>query len=213
MSNRIPANPLPSDNRSAGEQPASKPRSRCGMMRVIFSFQTRSLMRALIPVFLLALILAAASCTGSDDQREFEEQAFLAPEGYTETDASGNLIDGGEFDPDDWRVAPFFQGLIEVDPAFPNPVLTTDQVTLQVLITGVESINGLGIYAWFHETGGIRPIDLISQSPVPPGLHTFRFQAAELSRFDDVESARGLKRLLLLDNNENVISYGDILVE
>lgn len=51
------------------------------------------------------------ACGQDDDQRDFENEAFSLPEGFTETDGSGQIVDENE-DPDDWRTAPFFQGLV-----------------------------------------------------------------------------------------------------
>jgi hypothetical protein len=40
------------------------------------------------------------------------------------------------------------------------------------------------------------------------------FSPLELSRFqNDADGARGLKRILIFDGSNNLISYGDIMVE
>ncbi len=70
------------------------------------------------------LVLLGVSCGQDDDQREFEQEAFQLPDGITETEGNGSIISE---DPDDWRTSPFFQGLVFVDPAFPNPVSIGDQ--------------------------------------------------------------------------------------
>jgi hypothetical protein len=158
----------------------------------------------MMPVFLL-------SCSGSDDQREFERQALSTPSGFTETDASGAVT--GTVDPDDWRIAPFFQGLVEIQPAFPNPVQTTENVTIEITITGVEAVRGLDVVAWF-EGGHVRSVYQDPSNPLNFGLKSVRFSALELSRFGtDGDEARGLRRVLIFDGNDNLISYGDIKVE
>ncbi len=158
----------------------------------------------MLPVFLV-------SCSGSDDQREFERQALSPASGFTETDASGALT--GNVDPDDWRISPFFQGLVEIQPAFPNPVQTTENVTIEITVTGVEAVRGLNIMVWF-EGGHVPSVYQDPSNPLQPGLIVARFSALELSRFGNGgDGARGLKRVLIFDGNDNLISYGDIKVE
>lgn len=158
----------------------------------------------MLPVFLV-------SCSGSDDQREFEQQALSTPSGFTETDASGAVT--GDVDPDDWRIAPFFQGLVEIQPAYPNPVQTTENVNIEITITGVEAVRGLDIMVWF-DGGHVQSVYQDPGNPLNPGLIVARFSALDLSRFDNGgEGARGLRRVLIFDGNDNLISYGDIKVE
>jgi hypothetical protein len=162
-----------------------------------------------ILIFLLTALLF--SCSGSDDQREFERQAMQQPSGFTHTDASGAVT--GSVDRDDWRIAPFFQGLVEIEPAYPNPVLTTEQIRLEITVTGIESVRGLQISA-ILDGGYYQPIYTDHTSPLNPGLKVVQFSPLDLSRFDDdSDGARGLKRILIFDGNNNLISYGDIMVE
>ncbi len=154
------------------------------------------------------------ACGQDDDQRDFENEAFSLPEGFTETDGSGQIVDENE-DPDDWRTAPFFQGLVFVDPAFPNPVQVSDQLMINVEISGIEAVSGLTVIVLI-ESGvnpEFRPVYSDPQNPIPPGLTVISINPIQLGRFNTVESARGLHRLILLDGRENVISYGDVLVE
>jgi len=165
-----------------------------------------------VPVMMMLLILVLSSCSQNDDQREFEQQAFQLPENITETSESGEIISE---DPDDWRTAPFFQGLVFVNPPFPNPVLTSNQLQINVEITGIEAVSGLSVIVLIEGgiNGEFRPIYTDTQSPMPPGLTTININPVQLGRFNTVESARGLHRLILVDGRENVISYGDVLVE
>ena len=160
-------------------------------------------------ILLLSFILLAG-CGQSDDQREFEREAFAPPNNYTETTDDRQVLSE---DPDDWRVSPFYQGLVEVDPAYPNPIETTGQVNIDVDVTGIESVPGLRLIVYFHENNGSNLIYESNQNPLPPGLTPINFSAQELGRFDTTESQRDLHRVILIDNNENVISYGDIMVE
>jgi len=164
---------------------------------------------SLVELLSLLFVLLISGCSGQEDQREFEKQAYQSPQGYTETDQSGRPVEGME-DPDDWRTAPFFQGLIIVEPAWPNPALTTDEIRLEVTVTTTDAqINQLSARA-LMDNGSIRFLDGIESSPLSFGRHVLSFPARSLSRFED---ARGLHRVLLFDGTGNIVSYGDILVE
>ncbi|PWN06626.1 hypothetical protein [Rhodohalobacter mucosus] len=158
-------------------------------------------------IVLFTVLITASACNRSSDQREFERAAFSIPEGITQTDATGNVISR---DSDDWRVAPFFQGVIEIDPAYPNPVLTNELVRINRIVTGVESVSGLRVFV-FYESGNVRPIDNDVRNPLPPGLDVISLEPTLISEFP--ENPQGLYRVVITDLNENVITYGDIRIE
>ena len=159
----------------------------------------------IIPFLLLPFFLL--SCGSSDDQRTFEQEAFQRPAGITETESDGTIISE---DPDDWRIAPFFQGLVEVSPAFPNPVLTNDQLRIEFTALGIESVNGLEAAVLF-EDGSIRSLFIDNTVPLPPGLQVIPIDPQQLGRFES--EITGLHRILIFDLNRNIISYGDVEVE
>ncbi|MEX2584854.1 MAG: hypothetical protein WD315_00580 [Balneolaceae bacterium] len=167
------------------------------------------------PVWLLLLALVLAGCSAQNDQREFEQEALQAPDGYTQTDGHGK-IDKIQNDPDDWRTAPFFQGLITVDPAFPNPALSTDDIVIQTHITtGDTNIRDLVAYVYYHSTSSpLKPVGNPISISSGFGQYDINFTASELARFNN---ASGLYRLILYDSNSsnygNIVSYGDILIE
>lgn len=158
-------------------------------------------------ISLILILILASSCNQSSDQREFEQAAFSLPDGFTETDSRGEIINR---DPDDWRIAPFFQGLIEIDPAFPNPVQSNEQITINRVVTGIESISGFRVLV-FYENSNIQFIFDDFERPLAPGLRSIPLQAADIAQF--AESPQGLYRIIILDVNENVISYGDVMIE
>jgi len=162
--------------------------------------------KLLFPAVLISLFLIAG-CNQSSDQRDFEREAFNLPEGITETSNNGTVENS---DPDDWRIAPFFQGVVEVDAAYPNPVLSSEQVSLDVVVTGVESVSGLRVYAYYGDNN-IRPVFQDLRSPVPPGLTSLPLSPLDIAQFR--ENPQGTYRIVVVDANENVISYGDIRVE
>jgi hypothetical protein len=95
-----------------------------------------------LSVLLLFLAVTTAGCGQDDDQKKFEQEAFQLPEGITETEGNGSITSE---DPDDWRTAPFFQGLVFVDPAFPNPVSVGDQLSLEIEVSGIDAVSGLTV--------------------------------------------------------------------
>lgn len=158
----------------------------------------------------LMLFTLIVSCTRNDAQRDFEREAYSAPNGITETAPNnGEVISN---DPDDWRTSPRFQGFINVIPPFPNPVITNQNLQFQLDVIAQGSVNGLLVYILFQN--GDRKILYEDFDPLPLGLYDFQISASSLSQFDgSPESARGLKRVYLFDLNNRMISYGDILVE
>ena len=160
----------------------------------------------LLIIFLLTL-LAALGCNQASDQRDFERDAFSPPEGITETDSRGEVENT---DPDDWRISPFFQGVVEVDPAFPNPVQSTDQFSLNVNVYGLQSVSDLIVYAYYGDDNFRRVFDDL-RSPIPEGQTSIPLSALDVAQFR--ENPQGTYRIILLDGNENVITCGDVLVE
>lgn len=164
-----------------------------------------------IPIALLLLFIGTLtiSCDQNNAQKEFEELAYTAASGITVTNDQGTVLDT---DTDDWRTAPLFQGLIEFNPPFPNPVSVSDVITFEVEVTGIQSVSGLEVIVRYQDdTFGSIYFD--PQSPLPPGLTSFRINPQELGKFGTVESARGLHRVFIFDRNNQLITYGDIRVQ
>lgn len=159
-----------------------------------------------VSIFIIS-ISVLWGCNRSSDQRKFEQEAFSIPERITETDDSGNVINR---DPDDWRISPFFQGVVEVDPAYPNPVLTNELVRINRIITGVESVSGLRVFV-FYESGNIRLIEEDIRNPLPPGIGITTLEPNLIAEFP--ENPQGLYRIVITDVSENVITYGDIQID
>lgn len=166
--------------------------------------------RSPLAVFWILFLSALVSCGQQDDQREFEREAYSSPENFTETQNGNEIV---REDPDDWRIAPFFEGLVdEITPAWPNPVQSTDAVNLQVTLSGTQSVTGLTVFSFNHETGDpVGPL-FDDQGTHDFGILSIQFNANELFEFSNPESKKGLYRVILYDRNRNVISYGDIMV-
>src|SRR5690625_1028728 len=82
-------------------------------------------------LYMIVPLLFLLSCGQDEAQLQFEREAFGEPSGFTKTSGTGE-IDRENVDEDDWRISPFFSGLVySVDPIYPNPVLSNDRLTLQ----------------------------------------------------------------------------------
>ena len=163
-------------------------------------------------VLFVVLLFALSGCGQDDDQREFEQEAFQLPEGITETEGNGDIVSE---DPDDWRTSPFFQGLVFVSPAFPNPVSIGDQLSLEIEVSGIDAVSGLTVAVLIDDAANaqFRSLYTVNQNPLPPGLTSIPINPIELGRCNSPESARGIHRLIIYDNRQNIISYGDVRVE
>lgn len=157
----------------------------------------------------LVVCLLVAGCSSNDSQREFENEAFALPDGFTRTNDRGQVVNG-EVDSDDWRIGPFFQGLALVDPAFPNPVLTNGLLTINLQVTGLDAVSGVRVYV-LHDFN--RPTFLYQdfRTPLPPGLISINLNPLDIARIR--ENPQGLYRLIITDGRDNVITYGDIKIE
>lgn len=149
------------------------------------------------------------SCNQSDDQRKFEQEAISLPENITETNENGEIVEGHE-DPDDWRIAPFFQGVVYVDPPFPNPMLSTDRINLYIQVTGVDGVSGLRVLVLYNENS-FREVYQDPQSPLPTGLTSVSLSALEIAQFPN--NPEGLYRIIIEDRNGAIITYGDVRIE
>jgi hypothetical protein len=168
--------------------------------------------RTLLPALFMALIVLA-SCSRSQDQIEFEQQAFRTPENYTETTPNGEVV---RRDEDDWRIGPMFQGYVEVQvPPFPNPT-RGEPVQIELLVTGVGAVNGLQAVAYYDvfDERSRRILYYHNRSPLEFGMLVFSIYPAEFDPGNNFSNARnrndGLHRLFIYDNRWNLITYGDI---
>lgn len=147
---------------------------------------------------LLLMLLFWTGCDATEQQRDFADEALRAPNGITETDVEGNIIDE---DADDWRVAPFYAGKLDVQPAFPNP--TASVVTLIVNIRFSDAVPAGLAVAGLDNTGRFLTLDELSDNS--PGVYAFTFNPLTLGR-------TGLIRVFVLDPSGDIVSYGDIRI-
>ncbi|MBP3192654.1 hypothetical protein [Natronogracilivirga saccharolytica] len=161
----------------------------------------------------IGMLIFASGCSRSEDQVEFEREAFRTPENYTETTPSGEVVSRDE---SDWQIGPMFQGFVEVEvPAFPNPT-RSENVRIELLITGVGTVDGLravGYYDMFDQRS-YRVLYEHDRSPLNFGHMTFTINPADFGVNRSYNAARqvndGLHRLFIYDGRDNLITYGDI---
>lgn len=149
------------------------------------------------------------ACSQNDDQKEFEQKAFSEAEGYTETDPNnGKIINE---DPDDWRISPFYQGLVRIEPAYPNPAGSSDRINLYIHSNGIESVSDLSVIVYYGYSSSGSEMLLDEYSGELRGSMNFNFQGSLVAQH--TESPQGTYRVIIVDGNENVVSYGDIQIE
>lgn len=161
------------------------------------------------PFFAILLIgiLFSNGCKRDDAQVSFEREALSLPSGFTETDQFGNVINE---DSNDWRVSPLYAGLIFVEPAFPNPT-QGDNITIELSITGVNNLAGFSVY-FLNEN--VTPTFLTSITFNPSNFfQVIRINPQEFSPTTLLSDAIGLHRVLIYDQRNEIITYGDIKVE
>lgn len=160
-------------------------------------------------ILLLVPLLLSTGCSKSDDQRRFEDQAQAEPQGITETSGSGEST--GQPDPDDWRIAPMYSGLIHIEvPAYPNPVNFNSNLRIDIDIRGPEVLSRLEVYSFEYPGQLHGPLSVLDN---PTYLQTVSINAEAIANSSGGSGASGLYRLLLYDGRENLISYGDVRVQ
>lgn len=164
----------------------------------------------IIPIFILTVAILGLACTSSSDQRDFESEAYRDPSGITRTDNRGEII--GTPDPDDWRVSPLYQGLIDIKPPYQNPAQLGTAINFEVQVLGIQGVAGLEILVRLNNNR-LSSIYTSTDNPLEPGVITFRIDPIALSQDGSDKLALGLHRIYFFDFDGRLISYGDIEVE
>jgi hypothetical protein len=156
---------------------------------------------------LLLLSFFLVYCNPNDAQQEFERQAYAAAANITPTDFNGNTT--GETDDDDWRISPFYAGLARINPLFPNPVPYGNTGTLEIFMNGTPytTVLVLGFIDIRNEW-----VQVAFQDDVTDFSQNTLLVNPEIFG-SNVDNARGTYRLILLDGNQRVITYGDVIIE
>lgn len=170
-----------------------------------------------LPQILILLLCAGyllGGCSKSNDQRDFEKQARSVPQNITETDGQGNIINT---DPDDWRIGPTYSGLISIgtpgnQPPYPNPLSFNQDLTINIYIRSIETLNRIELYAFERPSQINGPLTVL-QNFSSPTLETITLSGATISGSSGGSQASGLYRLLIYDGQQNLITYGDVRIE
>ncbi|HEX8387169.1 MAG TPA: hypothetical protein VF576_13345 [Rubricoccaceae bacterium] len=140
---------------------------------------------------LSALALLVAGCDGfsSEEQLLFEDTAYRSPsDGVTA---------------DDWRAGPAFGSRVQViQGASPNPAPQGELVSVQVYVE--ESVGRPQLF-YRRPDGGFSAVGSIPLGP----LYTFTFLAGEVSE----TGAPGSYRLVVLNGLDDVMTYGDLVLQ
>ena len=154
----------------------------------------------------LTVVLSVSACSAFDNeaQRSFENAAFLlAPEGYTRVSEQGDV---GQEDPNDWLAGPAFVGRASVlTPPYPNPAPRDATVRLLMDTNGVAG--GLALYT-IDARGDLRLLDERPDA-TDVGFYELAFFGSQAA----AGGGDGLYRLVVLDGNQRVVTYGDLLVQ
>lgn len=167
-----------------------------------------------IPVWsmLLLLIIACLGGCRNDDQDEFEKEAFRPPNGYTETNSSGEII--GSEDPGDWNISPMFEGYVRISiPARPNPVVIGEIVRIELELLSVDFINELIVVTFIDNNPNYRKTLYYYNNTSSDGFVDLSFDPIRFSRGNVGAEAQGLNRVFIFDQNDNLITYGDVEVK
>jgi hypothetical protein len=158
-------------------------------------------------------VFICIQCTDNHRQRDFEKQAFSKPSRIEEMTADGKHKSGTKSDPSDWRTAPMFTGLFEVTTsAYPNPASFNSSFTILINVKAVNAISSLSVYA-FQQPANFRPAAPFQIEQLNPGLNTITIFPKEFAQESSTGNYGNIYRIILLDNQQNIITYGDIRVK
>lgn len=157
-----------------------------------------------------------AGCSKSDEQKEFENQAWNLPDNYTST------VDGVSVknkDPDDWRISPQYQSLIRIGETYtlphPNPLAFNyvPGLTLDIDVGNIQTLSRVEVNVLdLDAPNPLRQLKVQTVSSTPT-LITFTLPGELISASTGGSNASDLYRLIIYDGRNNIISYGDVKVE
>ncbi len=164
------------------------------------------MLRILMIALGIGILLSA--CDSQNLQETFVQEANQPPSGYTRTDVRGQVLD---VDPDDWRTAPVFAGVIRFRPAYPNPT-RGDAVTVPFTVLQFNVFTGGLFLRGYNDAGRFILLDE-EPSATQPGAYAFSFFPNQLSSSGDIASIRGLHRVYVFNARGELVTYGDIMIE
>jgi hypothetical protein len=156
--------------------------------------------------------LLLLSCSKSDEQRQFEEEALSPPfTGITEMNEHCKQTEGGETDQSDWRTSPDFAGLITIQcGAYPNPVQYDQNFFIDIEIPYTDTVDRLAFYAIDPNTVDQNMIFLKEETNLSI-QDSYLLNSGYFANNSGV-STSNVYRILIYDGRDNLISYGDVQV-
>lgn len=166
----------------------------------------------LIHSLLICSYLFLLSCSKSNDQRQFEEEALSPPfTGITEMTEHGKQTEGGQTDRNDWQTSPDFAGLINVQtPAYPNPVEYDQNFFIDIEIPYTDTVDRLAFYAINPNAVDQNMIFLKEETNLSI-QDSYLLNSGYFANNSGVPSSN-IYRILIYDGRDNLISYGDVQV-
>ncbi len=155
-------------------------------------------MLRLLPLLCLLFVGCDATSIG-ELQRLFEFDAVTTPSGITQTDARGDVI---REDASDWRTAPIYSSQFSLTfKPYPNPASATQSVQFAGTFSGS---NGALIPYRLTPQGDLLLVQGVSGS-TQGTAPLFSFPAGQLG-------GPGLHRVVLLDRQGRIVTFGDVQV-
>ena len=108
--------------------------------------------------------------------------------------------------------SPIFAGVVRFDPAYPNPAIGAELITIHVIVQQFNTLTGGLVFRAFDDKGDLVRLGNPLQA-TQPGSYTFIFSPGQFSSIGDLQAAQGLHRVFIFDVTGEIVSYGDILAE
>jgi hypothetical protein len=159
----------------------------------------------------MAMMVSLAGCQTDDDnrQKEFEQEAYSTPSSITKTTFNGTVESR---DSDDWRVSPFYAGLLTVQPPFPNPANPTQTVQLLVTIQSLDVLSRVRVWTFdASRPSALWPV--WNSTSLGPGILEIPMNPMNFTPSGSVNDIRTTHRIILTDQLDQVITYGDVQIQ
>jgi hypothetical protein len=162
-------------------------------------------------LWLTLVVISVSACQADDDnlQKDFEREAYSLPAAITKTTFNGTIESR---DSNDWRVSPYYVGLLTVQPPFPNPASTTQTVQLLVTIQSLDVLSRVRVWTF----NPYRPSTLWpvwSSTSLGPGILEIPMNPMNFAPTGSVTDIRTTHRIILTDQLDQVITYGDVQIQ
>jgi hypothetical protein len=159
----------------------------------------------------MAIMVSMTGCQTDDDdiQKEFEQEAYSSPSQITQTTFNGTIESK---DSNDWRVSPYYVGLLTVQPPFPNPANPTQTVQLLVTIQSLDVLSQVRVWT-FNPTRPSALWPVWNSTSLGAGILEIPLNPMNLTPSGSVSELRTTHRIIMTDQLDQVITYGDVQIQ